>query len=61
MTTIITKEWVAAHLPSRMADSHKGTYGTLLTVCGSYVLYTILNAEDTAAAHNAFESALKGE
>ncbi len=36
MTTITTKEWVAAHLPSREADSHKGTYGTLLTVCGSY-------------------------
>lgn len=36
MTTIITKEYVASHLPSRVADSHKGTYGTLLTVCGSY-------------------------
>lgn len=37
MTTIITtKEYVAAHLPRRVADSHKGTYGTLLTVCGSY-------------------------
>lgn len=36
MTTIITKEYVASHLPSREADSHKGTYGTLLTVCGSY-------------------------
>ena len=33
---IITKEYVAAHLPPRAADSHKGTYGTLLTVCGSY-------------------------
>lgn len=32
----ITKEYVAAHLPPRAADSHKGTYGTLLTVCGSY-------------------------
>ena len=36
MTTIITKEWVASRLPRREADSHKGTYGTLLTVCGSY-------------------------
>ncbi len=36
MTTITTKEWVASHLPPRTADSHKGTYGTLLTVCGSY-------------------------
>jgi NAD(P)H-hydrate epimerase len=33
---ITTKEYVAAHLPPRAADSHKGTYGTLLTVCGSY-------------------------
>lgn len=33
---ITTKEYVAAHLPPRTADSHKGTYGTLLTVCGSY-------------------------
>ncbi len=32
-----------------------------VTVCGSYVLYTILNAEDTAAAHEAFEKALKAE
>lgn len=36
MTTITTKEYVAAHLPPRVADSHKGTYGTLLTICGSY-------------------------
>lgn len=36
MTHIITKEYVASHLPPRVADSHKGTYGTLLTVCGSY-------------------------
>ena len=36
MTTITTKEYVASCLPSRVADSHKGTYGTLLTVCGSY-------------------------
>lgn len=33
---ITTKEYVASHLPPRVADSHKGTYGTLLTVCGSY-------------------------
>lgn len=33
---IITKEYVASHLPPRAADSHKGTYGTLLTLCGSY-------------------------
>lgn len=33
---ITTREYVAAHLPPRAADSHKGTYGTLLTVCGSY-------------------------
>lgn len=33
---ITTREYVAAHLPPRTADSHKGTYGTLLTVCGSY-------------------------
>ena len=32
-----------------------------VTVCGSYVLYTILNAEDTTAAHGAFEKALKAE
>lgn len=34
--TITTIEYVASHLPPRAADSHKGTYGTLLTVCGSY-------------------------
>ena len=34
--TITTREYVASHLPLRAADSHKGTYGTLLTVCGSY-------------------------
>lgn len=34
--TITTKEYVATHLPPREADSHKGTYGTLLTICGSY-------------------------
>ena len=33
---ITTNEYVASHLPLRVADSHKGTYGTLLTVCGSY-------------------------
>ncbi|MBQ3203075.1 MAG: NAD(P)H-hydrate dehydratase [Clostridia bacterium] len=33
---IITKEYVARHIRPRAADSHKGTYGTLLTVCGSY-------------------------
>ena len=32
-----------------------------VTVCGNYVLYTILNAEDTTAAHSAFEKALKAE
>ena len=36
MTTITTREYVVSHLPPRPADSHKGTYGTLLTVCGSY-------------------------
>ena len=36
MTVVTTKDYVASHLPSRVADSHKGTYGTLLTVCGSY-------------------------
>lgn len=33
---ITTREYVAAHLPPRAEDSHKGTYGTLFTVCGSY-------------------------
>lgn len=32
-----------------------------VTVCGNYVLYTILSAEDTTAAHSAFEKALKAE
>ena len=32
-----------------------------VTVCGSYVFYTILNAEDTATAHKAFEDALRVE
>ena len=30
-----------------------------VTVCGIYVFYTILDAEDTATAHNAFETAVK--
>lgn len=34
--TITTREYVAQHIRPREADSHKGTYGTLLTVCGSY-------------------------
>jgi len=33
---LATREYVASHLPPRAADSHKGTCGTLLTVCGSY-------------------------
>ena len=33
---ITTTAYVASHLPPRAVDSHKGTYGTLLTVCGSY-------------------------
>lgn len=32
----ITPEWVAERFIPRAADSHKGTYGRLLTVCGSY-------------------------
>ena len=28
--------FVKQNFPSRAADSHKGTYGTLLSVCGSY-------------------------
>ena len=32
-----------------------------VTVCGNYILYTILNAEDTTAAHAAFEKALRAE
>lgn len=34
--TITTKEYVAQYVRPREADSHKGTYGTLLIVCGSY-------------------------
>jgi hypothetical protein len=30
-------------------------------VCGNYVLYTILNATDTATAQSAFETALTPE
>lgn len=33
---ITTREYVAQHIRPRDADSHKGTYGTLLTLCGSY-------------------------
>jgi hypothetical protein len=32
-----------------------------VTVCGSYVLYTILGADATETAHNAFENALRAE
>lgn len=34
--TITTREYVARYILPRAVDSHKGTYGTLLTVCGSY-------------------------
>lgn len=30
-----TKEYVIAHLPRRTAQSHKGTYGRVLLLCGS--------------------------
>ena len=30
------EQHVRACLPPRQPDSHKGTYGTLLAVCGSY-------------------------
>lgn len=33
---VITQELVARQFSPRPADSHKGTYGRLLTVCGSY-------------------------
>lgn len=33
---ITTREYVAERILPRTADSHKGTYGTLLTLCGSY-------------------------
>ena len=32
-----------------------------VTVCGNYVFYTILNAEDTTAAHNTCKDLLKAE
>ncbi len=32
-----------------------------VTVCGNYVLYTILNAADTTTAHSTFEKALRTE
>ncbi|MBQ9859308.1 MAG: NAD(P)H-hydrate dehydratase [Clostridia bacterium] len=35
-TTVITAEWVNKQFLPRESDSHKGTYGQLLTVCGSY-------------------------
>lgn len=34
--TVITAEWVGKQVRPREKDSHKGTYGQLLTVCGSY-------------------------
>lgn len=33
---MLTAEWVRARFAPRPADSHKGTYGRLLTVCGKY-------------------------
>ena len=36
LTESITAEMVAQRLPVRPIDSHKGTFGRLLTVCGSY-------------------------
>lgn len=34
--TIIDWDMVASCFPPRAADSHKGTYGTVLSLCGSY-------------------------
>ncbi len=34
--TVTDDAFVKAHLPRRIANSHKGTYGRLLSVCGSY-------------------------
>ena len=49
---LLTSGWVAAHLPPRPLDSHKGTYGHLLVVAGSrnYVGAACLVAR---AAHRA--------
>jgi hydroxyethylthiazole kinase-like uncharacterized protein yjeF len=33
--TLLSPEWVAARLPAREADAHKGTFGRVLVVAGS--------------------------
>ena len=35
-TGVITRDMVKRHFKARKADSHKGDYGRLLAVCGSY-------------------------
>ena len=50
-TYLLTKSFIRAALPARIADSHKGTYGHLLTLCGS--------AGMGGAAHLAAHAALK--
>lgn len=51
MVEMPTREWVAARLPHRPPDAHKGTFGTTLVIAGSPGL--------TGAAAMAAESALR--
>ena len=51
MAVEITDEFVWRHIPPRPRDSHKGTFGTVLTVSGSayYRGAALLAAEGACA------------
>ncbi len=49
--TLMFSDWVRSNLPVRSSDSHKGTYGTILTIAGSLGM--------TGAAMLASESSLR--
>lgn len=64
--TAIVKEYVEAQalrhkglLEAYNPDELPKTENRKVTVCGSYILYSILGNSETAKAHEAFEAALK--
>ncbi len=51
------KDLLQSYNPDELPKSENGK----VTVCGQYILYTILDDDATAAAHEAFEGALKAD
>ncbi len=53
--TLRHKNLLESYNPDELPKTENGK----VTVCGSYILYTILGDSETAAAHEAFEGALR--